>query len=99
MSKIETKLAVIDDLHHRLDGAVSKRDIEAVYDNVLEQIAHQLQTHAHYRFGWIGAFEAQNAPARKGRNPQTGESIEIKARNRVRFRPGKRIKDRVNGGV
>ena len=43
----------------------------------------------------FGTFQKVRRKARKGRNPQTGEEIKIKAHNVVKFRPGKRLKDAV----
>ena len=43
----------------------------------------------------FGTFSKVRRKARKGRNPQTGEPIKIKASNVVKFRPGKRLKDSV----
>lgn len=44
----------------------------------------------------FGVFQSRASKARKGRNPKTGETIEIAARNRVKFLPGKHLKDAVN---
>jgi len=43
----------------------------------------------------FGTFAKVRRNARKGRNPQTGEQIKIKAANVVKFRPGKKLKDAV----
>jgi DNA-binding protein HU-beta len=43
----------------------------------------------------FGTFSKVRRKARKGRNPQTGEPIKIKAANVVKFRPGKRLKDAI----
>jgi len=43
----------------------------------------------------FGTFSKARRKARKGRNPQTGAPIKIKARNVVKFRPGKKLKDAV----
>ena len=43
----------------------------------------------------FGTFSKVRRKARKGRNPQTGETIKIKASNSVRFKPGKALKDAV----
>ncbi len=43
----------------------------------------------------FGTFSKVHRKARMGRNPQTGESIKIKARNVVKFRPGKKLSDAV----
>ena len=43
----------------------------------------------------FGTFSTMRRKARKGRNPQTGEPIKIKASNVVKFRPGKKLKDAI----
>ncbi|MBE9543881.1 MAG: HU family DNA-binding protein [Proteobacteria bacterium] len=43
----------------------------------------------------FGTFSKVRRKARKGRNPQTGEPIKIKARNVVKFRPGKKLKEAI----
>ena len=43
----------------------------------------------------FGTFSKGRRKARKGRNPQTGEPIKIKATNVVKFRPGKKLKDAI----
>lgn len=43
----------------------------------------------------FGTFEKVRRKARKGRNPQTGEAIKIKASNSVKFKPGKKLKESV----
>ncbi len=43
----------------------------------------------------FGTFSKVRRKARKGRNPQTGETIKIKASNVVKFKPGKKLKDAI----
>jgi len=43
----------------------------------------------------FGTFQKSRRKARKGRNPQTGEVIKIKASNVVKFKPGKKLKDAI----
>jgi DNA-binding protein HU-beta len=43
----------------------------------------------------FGTFQKTRRKARKGRNPQTGEPIKIKATNVVKFKPGKKLKDAI----
>ena len=45
----------------------------------------------------FGVFETVERPEREGRNPQTGASIKIAASRAVKFKPGKNLKDAVNG--
>ncbi len=43
----------------------------------------------------FGTFQKTRRKARKGRNPQTGDVIKIKARNAVKFKPGKKLRDSI----
>ena len=43
----------------------------------------------------FGTFSKVHRKARKGRNPQTGETIDIKASNAVKFKPGTKLKDEI----
>jgi DNA-binding protein HU-beta len=45
----------------------------------------------------FGVFEVVHRPEREGRNPQNGSTIKIAATNAVKFKPGKGLKDAVNG--
>lgn len=44
----------------------------------------------------FGTFSVTHKPARTGRNPRTGESMQIKAKNVVKFKPGKELAESVN---
>jgi len=44
----------------------------------------------------FGTFSAQNRPARNGRNPRTGETIKIKAKNVAKFKAGKALEEALN---
>ena len=48
-------------------------------------------------FGIIGKFKVKATPAREGRNPSTGATIQIKAAKKLSFGPAKAVKDRLNG--
>jgi len=43
----------------------------------------------------FGSLQKTRRKARKGRNPQTGDVIKIKARNAVKFKPGKKLRDSI----
>jgi DNA-binding protein HU-beta len=49
-------------------------------------------------FGSFGSFETAERGPRKGRNIHTGETVDVPSMTQVRFRPGKGLKDAVNGG-
>ena len=47
----------------------------------------------------FGSFETARREAREGRNPRTGEPVRVAASTTVRFKPGKGLKDALNGGA
>ena len=75
----------------------SKTDVERMYEALIEQVSGALAAGEKVEMRGIGIFEAKETKARTGRNPSTGESIEIPAGRKAAFRPGKELKDRVSG--
>ena len=63
----------------------------------LESIAEGLKKEGQVTLIGFGSFVVKKRTARKGRNPQTGESIKIPAKKVLSFRPGKNLKEAVNG--
>ncbi|MGF7050032.1 DNA-binding protein HU-beta [Paenibacillus sp. DS2015] len=72
---------------------LSKKDATKAVDAVFEAIAGALQTGDKVQLVGFGNFEVRERSARKGRNPQTGEEIEIAASKIPAFKPGKALKD------
>jgi len=75
---------------------------QAAVSDVLEQYmdaaATELVLYGRHRLpNQIGTLKVVERAARKGRNPRTGEQIEIKARKAITFTPAKRMKEAVNG--
>jgi len=74
---------------------LSKKDATSAVDAVFEVITGSLQNGEKVQLIGFGNFEVRERAARKGRNPQTGEEIEIPASNVPAFKPGKALKDAV----
>ncbi|WP_416149704.1 HU family DNA-binding protein [Salipaludibacillus sp. HK11] len=74
---------------------LSKKDATSAVDSVFEVITGSLQNGEKVQLIGFGNFEVRERAARKGRNPQTGEEIEIAASNVPAFKPGKALKDAV----
>ncbi|EPY07685.1 DNA-binding protein [Paenibacillus sp. E194] len=72
---------------------LSKKDVTKVVDAVFEAISTALQNGDKVQLVGFGNFEVRERSARKGRNPQTGEEIEIPASKIPAFKPGKALKD------
>ncbi|SUA70541.1 DNA-binding protein hu-alpha (histone) [Paenibacillus polymyxa] len=72
---------------------LSKKDVTKAIDAVFEAIAGALQNGDKVQLVGFGNFEVRERSARKGRNPQTGEEIEIPASKIPAFKPDKALKD------
>ena len=71
----------------------SKKEAQAAVDCVLTTITDALTKDDTVTLVGFGTFKAVERKARKGRNPQTGEEINIDARKVPKFVPGKALKD------
>ncbi|AQS57101.1 MAG: HU family DNA-binding protein [Novibacillus thermophilus] len=74
---------------------LTKKDATQVVDAVLETISEALKNGEKVSLIGFGNFEVRERSARKGRNPQTGEEIQIKASKVPAFKPGKQLKESV----
>lgn len=77
---------------------VSKAQAQIIVDDVFELISEGLAKGEKIDLRGFGTFSVRESAARTGRNPQTGEPIQIPARRVPGFKPGKELKDRVNPG-
>jgi DNA-binding protein HU-beta len=75
---------------------LSKKDVTKAVDAVFEAIQEALSNGDKVQLIGFGNFEVRERAARKGRNPQTGEEIEIAASKVPAFKPGKALKEAVN---
>ncbi|MCY7915063.1 non-specific DNA-binding protein Hbs, partial [Bacillus haynesii] len=74
---------------------LSKKDATKAVDSVFDTILDALKNGEKIQLIGFGNFEVRERSARKGRNPQTGEEIEIPASKVPAFKPGKALKDAV----
>jgi len=74
---------------------LTKKDATKAVDAILDAIADALKEGDKVSLIGFGNFEVRERAARKGRNPQTGEEIEIAASKMPAFKPGKELKDSV----
>ena len=76
-------------------GNMSKADAKRTVDLVLGEVEAGLKKskkEGRYTIGNFGTFAISRRPARKGRNPQTGEPIRIKASKVLKFKPSAKLK-------
>lgn len=74
---------------------LSRKDATKAVDAVFESIMDSLKNGEKVSLIGFGNFEVRERAARKGRNPQTGDEIEIPASKVPAFKPGKALKDNV----
>lgn len=75
---------------------LSKADATRAVDAVVDNITESLRKGDSVTLVGFGTFEVRERSARTGRNPQTGETIQIKASKAPAFKAGKAFKDAVN---
>lgn len=73
----------------------TKKEAQAAIDCVFSSITTSLKKKDTVTLVGFGTFKVEQRKARKGRNPQTGKEIEIKATTVAKFVPGKALKDAV----
>ena len=74
---------------------LTQKDAAKVVDALLETISNTLAKEEKIQLIGFGTFEVRERAARKGRNPQTGEEIDIAASKVPAFKPGKELKEAV----
>ena len=90
MNKNDLVAAVAD------SAGLSKADATKAVDSVFENITAELKGGSEVRLVGFGTFAVAQRKATTGRNPRTGETIQIKASKQPKFKAGKALKDAVN---
>jgi DNA-binding protein HU-beta len=72
-----------------------KRQVEAMLDAFVQSFTGHLQQGTKIRIPGLGIFQVSSRAARMGRNPATGEPIQIKASKKIAFRPAKELKEAI----
>ena len=71
-------------------------EIERVVDVFFDEIGRRLAEGGRVELRGFGAFSTRERDARKGRNPRTGETVEVPGKRVPYFKPGKEIRERLN---
>lgn len=91
MNKNDLVAAVAD------DSGLSKKDAASAVDSVINVITDALKSGDEVRLVGFGTFAVAQRAASQGRNPRTGETIEISASKQPKFKAGRALKDSING--
>lgn len=73
------------------------RDVEKIVDTIFEEITDALANGDRVELRGFGAFSVKHREARTGRNPRTGETVEVEAKNLPFFKTGKALREKLNG--
>ena len=79
------------------DNGLSKADARKLVDAVFAAIADAAAAGEEIALNAFGKFKVKDTPAREGRNPSTGATIQIAAAKKLGFTPAKAIKDKLKG--
>ena len=72
------------------------KEVERVVSAFFDAIIEQLQSGGRVELRGFGAFSIRGRDARKGRNPRTGEPVDVSAKSVPYFKPGKEMRERLN---
>lgn len=78
------------------DAGITKAAAGRAIESLIEGVTHSLKRGERTTLVGFGTFSVSHRSARKGRNPQTGATIDIPAKNVVRFRAGKELEETLN---
>lgn len=81
----------------RENPELRSEDVERAVDTFFDEIAERLADGGRVELRGFGAFSTRQREARKGRNPRTGESVDVPQKRVPYFKPGKDMRARLNG--
>jgi integration host factor subunit beta len=73
------------------------RDVEKIVDTIFDEITGALARGDRVELRGFGAFSVKERDARTGRNPRTGENVQVNAKRLPFFKTGKALRERLNG--
>ncbi|WP_438992483.1 integration host factor subunit beta [Lentibacter sp.] len=92
MIRSELVQKIADDNPH-----LFQRDVERIVNTIFEEIIDAMAAGDRVELRGFGAFSVKQRDARTGRNPRTGEAVEVEEKHVPFFKTGKLLRDRLNG--
>ena len=93
-----TKSELIEILSRR-QAHLKADDVDMAVKTLLEMMSNALSGGDRIEIRGVGSFSLHFRPPRLGRNPKTGDSVALPGKYVPHFKPGKELRDRVNGGI
>lgn len=92
-----TKAELVEEVARAAE--LTKKDSEVIVDEVFKNIIQALNRGEKIELRGFGSFRVRQRDARRGRNPKTGEPVDIPAKSVPYFKPGKELKELINDGA
>ena len=93
-----TKSELIETLAEQ-HAHIPVKDVENAVKEILEQMAGSLSSSDRIEIRGFGSFSLHFRAPRTGRNPKTGDTVELDGKHVPHFKPGKELRDRVNASI
>lgn len=78
------------------ESRLSRADAERVVSAILDEVGRALAAGRRVELRGFGAFSVRSRPARPGRNPRTGEVVDVRGKTAPFFKSGKELRERLN---
>jgi integration host factor subunit beta len=92
-----TKAELVEEVARAAE--LTKKDSEVIVEEVFKNIIQALNRGEKIELRGFGSFRVRHRDARRGRNPKTGEPVDIPAKRVPYFKPGKELKELINDGA
>jgi integration host factor subunit beta len=92
-----TKAELVEEVSRVSD--LTKKHSETIVDTVFQSIVDALQRGEKIELRGFGSFRLRRRQSRKGRNPKTGDKVDVPPKQVPYFKPGKELKDLINQSV
>ena len=92
---MKTLTEIVDEIHKNDDTGATKAQITAIANNLITRIGDSLKGGEEVRINNLGTFSLVHRDARMGRNPATGEQVQIAAKTAIKFKATKSLADAV----
>jgi len=93
-----TRIDLVTTIQEAIEG-LNRRQCEVVVNSIFDSIRDALASGEKVELRGFGSFKVRSRRSRDGRNPKTGEAVHVPSKTVPYFKPGKELRERVNGSV
>ena len=91
-----TRIDLVATIQEAIEG-LNRRQCEVVVNSIFDSIRDALASGEKVELRGFGSFKVRSRRSRDGRNPKTGEAVHVPSKTVPYFKPGKELRERVNG--